>query len=107
MVNRIQKDIANLFKSPPPDTIVDVDGDGDLSTIPFIILGPESTAYHGGAWNVTLKVPPEYPNLPPKAYFKTKIFHPNVQPSTGEVCVDTLKRDWNSKLDFAQIILVS
>lgn len=30
----------------------------------------------------------------PKGYFLTKIFHPNVAPSTGEICVNTLKRDW-------------
>lgn len=111
MVNRLQKDTFNLFKSPPPDTILDVTNGGDslsdMTTVSFIILGPESTAYHGGGWRVTLQVPPEYPQQPPKAYFKTKIFHPNVQPSTGEVCVDTLKRDWTPKLDFAQIILVS
>lgn len=109
MVNRLQKDTFNLFKNPPPDTILDVDHNGgeDMSTVSFIILGPESTAYFGGGWRVTLQVPPEYPQQPPKAYFKTKIFHPNVQPTTGEVCVDTLKRDWEPKLDFGTIILVS
>jgi len=25
----------------------------------------------------------------------TKIFHPNVAVGTGEICVNTLKRDWN------------
>lgn len=25
----------------------------------------------------------------------TKIFHPNVAVNTGEICVNTLKRDWN------------
>lgn len=25
----------------------------------------------------------------------TKIFHPNVAQNTGEICVNTLKRDWN------------
>ena len=28
-------------------------------------------------------------------YFLTKIFHPNVAFDTGEICVNTLKRDWN------------
>ena len=109
VVNRLQKDTAELFKSPPPDTIVDGDftDESDMATVGFIILGPESTAYYGGGWRVTLKIPPEYPQLPPKAYFNTKIFHPNVQPNTGEVCVDTLKRDWTPKLNFSQIILVS
>jgi len=29
-------------------------------------------------------------------YFLTKIFHPNVS-LEGEICVNTLKKDWNPK----------
>jgi ubiquitin-conjugating enzyme E2 S len=104
---RIQKDVAGLYKSPPADTVLLSDTGSDLRRINFLLLGPESTAYYGGAWRVVLEVPAEYPQLPPKAFFETKIFHPNVEPSTGEVCVDTLKRDWTPKLNFRQIILVS
>jgi ubiquitin-conjugating enzyme E2 S len=28
-------------------------------------------------------------------YFLTKIFHPNVASPSGEICVNTLKKDWN------------
>ena len=35
----------------------------------------------------------EYPSAPPKGYFLTKIFHPNVSLG-GDICVNTLKRDW-------------
>jgi ubiquitin-conjugating enzyme E2 S len=28
-------------------------------------------------------------------YFMTKIFHPNVAVPSGEICVNTLKKDWN------------
>ena len=28
-------------------------------------------------------------------YFLTKIFHPNVAVPSGEICVNTLKKDWN------------
>ncbi|VVT50911.1 uncharacterized protein SAPINGB_P002921 [Magnusiomyces paraingens] len=131
MAQRIHKDLAKLFKAPPPDCILDTEDDDDdssladpepsiglalpgrstglgmssLSTISFYLLGPESTAFYGGAWRVKLKIPSEYPRKAPAAYFVTKIFHPNVQPSTGEVCVDTLKRDWRPDVDLAQIIL--
>jgi ubiquitin-conjugating enzyme E2 S len=43
----------------------------------------------------------DFPNNPPKGtfvinigYFLTKIFHPNVS-EKGEICVNTLKKDWN------------
>lgn len=41
-----------------------------------------------------MKIDGEFPQKPPKAYFLTKIFHPNVSPA-GEICVNTLKKDWD------------
>merc|ERR1712146_714908 len=32
---------------------------------------------------------------PPTVTFKTKIFHPNVDWKTGELCLDILKTDWS------------
>ena len=39
------------------------------------------------------------------AYFLTKIFHPNVS-SNGDVCVNTLKKDWKSNLGITHIYQV-
>lgn len=36
-----------------------------------------------------------FPQQPPKGYFMTKIFHPNVAQPAGDICVNTLKKDWN------------
>ena len=54
-----------------------------------------------------LKMPEDYPTSPPKATFKTRIWHPNVEESTGAVCVDTLKRDWKSTLTLKDVLVVS
>ena len=37
--------------------------------------------------------------------FLTKIFHPNVS-KTGEICVNTLKKDWNEEHGIKHILLV-
>lgn len=37
-------------------------------------------------------------------WFATKIFHPNVGP-TGEICVNTLKKDWKSTYGIGHILL--
>ena len=37
-------------------------------------------------------------------WFATKIFHPNVGPS-GEICVNTLKKDWKSTYGIGHILL--
>lgn len=47
----------------------------------------------------------DFPQTPPKAFFLTKIFHPNVA-KNGEICVNTLKKDWKPDLGIKHILLV-
>ena len=42
-----------------------------------------------------LNVPEQYPLVPPKIRFQTRIFHPNVHFKTGEICLDILKNAWS------------
>ena len=79
----------------------------DLTQLTIHLTGPQGTPYADGIWRLHLKIPQDYPKSPPKAYFKTKIWHPNVEESTGSVCLDTLKRDWQSKLTLRDILIVS
>lgn len=53
-----------------------------------------------------LSLPKDFPTNPPKAFFLTKIFHPNVA-ANGEICVNTLKKDWKSDLGIKHVLLVS
>ena len=47
----------------------------------------------------------EFPNTPPKGFFITQIFHPNVA-SNGEICVNTLNKDWKPELGIGHVLLV-
>lgn len=47
----------------------------------------------------------DFPNVPPKGYFLTKTFHPNVS-EAGEICVNVLKKDWNADLGIRHVLLV-
>ncbi|KAJ6167897.1 hypothetical protein N7497_000740 [Penicillium chrysogenum] len=58
-----------------------------------------------GLWELHLKMPDDYPKSPPKATFKTKIWHPNMEELTGAVCVDTLKRDWQPNLTLRDVLV--
>lgn len=64
------------------------------------------TPYFGGIFRLKLILCKGFPAQPPKAYFITKIFHPNVA-SNGEICVNTLKKDWKPELGIKHILLVS
>ncbi|KAI9199439.1 ubiquitin-conjugating enzyme/RWD-like protein, partial [Polychytrium aggregatum] len=63
------------------------------------------TPYAGGTFKVKLTLGSDFPQSPPKGYFVTKIFHPNVS-KLGEICVNTLKKDWSKDLGIAHVLLV-
>ncbi|KAG5454416.1 ubiquitin-conjugating enzyme E2 S [Clonorchis sinensis] len=105
VVRRISKEIREVLDDTL-DGIKLVVNEQDLTDIQAIIDGPADTPYEGGKFGVKLVLSERYPIEPPKGYFYTKIFHPNVAPVTGEICVDTLKRDWKSELGLKHILLV-
>nr|VZI42588.1 unnamed protein product [Spirometra erinaceieuropaei] len=77
----------------------------DLTDLKASIVGPRDTPFENGLFLIRLLLPTNYPTEPPKGFFITKIFHPNVNPRTGEICVDTLKKEWNPTLGLRHILL--
>jgi ubiquitin-conjugating enzyme E2 S len=69
--------------------------DGDVLDIQADIIGPVETPYYGGIFRCKLVLETGFPANPPKGFFLTKIFHPNVATPSGDICVNTLKKDWN------------
>ncbi|KAI8984005.1 ubiquitin-conjugating enzyme/RWD-like protein, partial [Mycotypha africana] len=75
-----------------------------LDEIHAWIKGPERTPFEGGYFKVKLMLDDGFPQKPPKGYFVTKIFHPNVS-AAGEICVNTLKKDWKPNLGIGHVLL--
>lgn len=69
-------------------------------------LCAEGTPFAGGVFRMRLVLGKDFPAAPPKGYFLTKIFHPNVG-HKGEICVNVLKRDWKAELGLRHVLLVS
>jgi len=90
-LKNVMKEISDLVQNPPEG--IKVLHNDDFSEVNANIEGPVGTPYEGGLFKVTLKLGSEFPQSPPKGFFNTKIFHPNVSPK-GEICVNTLKKDW-------------
>jgi ubiquitin-conjugating enzyme E2 S len=93
-----------LFPEPDSNGAGSLAAD-DLTQLLILITGAEGTPYSQGLWRLHLKIPQDYPKNPPKATFKTRIYHPNVEESTGAVCLETLKRDWDPKLTLKDILV--
>ncbi|KAJ3041985.1 hypothetical protein HDV00_008276 [Rhizophlyctis rosea] len=103
VLKRIAKELTHLDQSPPEgiQPIINEDNIGDVQAW---IQGPVGTPFAGGVFRVQLKLGPHFPQAPPKGYFLTKIFHPNISPS-GQICVNTLKKDWTSTSSLEYVFL--
>ncbi|WJX83402.1 Ubiquitin-conjugating enzyme E2 22 [Trifolium repens] len=104
VIKQLAKELKNLDETPPEGIKVVVD-DGDFSTIHADIDGPAGTPYENGIFRMKLILSRDFPHSPPKGYFMTKIFHPNIS-SSGEICVNTLKKDWNPSLGLRHVLTV-
>ncbi|KAJ0413909.1 ubiquitin-conjugating enzyme/RWD-like protein [Aspergillus carlsbadensis] len=105
-LRRLIADHAALHEDLPPNYLFpSEDGSDDMTQLTMLLAGPQGTPYSQGLWRLHLKMPEDYPKSPPKATFKTRIWHPNVEESTGAVCVDTLKRDWKSSLTLRDVLV--
>ncbi|XP_058107498.1 ubiquitin-conjugating enzyme E2 22-like [Magnolia sinica] len=104
VVKQLAKELKNLDEIPPEGIKVCIHDD-DFSTIFADIEGPAGTPYENGIFRMKLLLSHDFPHLPPKGYFLTKIFHPNIA-TNGEICVNTLKKDWNPSLGLRHVLLV-
>ncbi len=105
VISRILGEIRDLNKNPA-DGIEFIDNEeNSVSEIHAVISGPEGTPFHRGKFRMKLVLSNDYPSAPPRGYFLTKIYHPNVA-TNGEICVNTLKKDWSPTTTLKHVLQV-
>lgn len=100
---RITKELADLTQDPPANCSAGPEGD-DIFHWTATLMGPQGTPYHGGIFYLNITFPANYPFKPPKIYFATKIYHPNIN-SGGGICLDVLKDNWSPALTISKILI--
>jgi len=107
---RVAREVRNLHKSPPGGIRLVVDPETgcaeSLGEIYADIEGPSGTPYEKHSFQLKLVIPSEFPSCPPRGFFLTKIYHPNVDVSNGAICVNTLKRDWTPETTLSHVFSV-
>jgi ubiquitin-conjugating enzyme E2 S len=105
MVSRLLGEIRQLVRHPPEGVQYIESDENSVSEVHALITGPEGTPFVGGSFRIKLVISSDYPNSPPKGYFLTKIFHPNVA-NNGDICVNTLKKDWTPEVTLTHVLQV-
>eukprot|EP00940_MAST-03C_sp_MAST-3C-sp2_P001441 g1441.t1 len=106
IMRAIAKEVRKLATSPPAGITFVPNPEENIAEIYADLEGPDDTPYAGGVFRIKLVIGRDYPSAPPKGYFLTKIYHPNVAPDTGEICVNTLKKDWSEDVGLCRIMKV-
>ena len=93
-IKRLRKELQNLDKSPNEFITLKANAENILEWTATICAPPDSV-YEGYMFQLSIQVGMDYPLVPPKMTFLSKIFHPNILFDTGEICLDILKKEWS------------
>lgn len=103
-IKRIQKELADLQRDPPANCSAGPKGD-DMYNWQATIMGPEDSPYANGVFSLDIRFPVDYPFKPPHIKFNTRIYHPNISPTSGGICIDILKDNWTPSLTIGKVLL--
>lgn len=88
---RIEKDVMDLMMSNFDVSLIE----DSLQQFHVIFHGPKDTPYAGGVWKLRVELPDQYPIKSPSIGFVNKIYHPNIDESSGSVCLDVINQTWS------------
>ncbi|KAK9900883.1 hypothetical protein P389DRAFT_19113 [Cystobasidium minutum MCA 4210] len=101
---RVAKELKEIDKELPDGIRAGLKNPDNLFEWYAQIDGPADSIYEGGVFDIDIVIPPDYPFRPPRAQFRTKVYHMNIN-SQGGICLDILKNQWSPALSVTKVIL--
>ncbi|KAG8382211.1 hypothetical protein BUALT_Bualt05G0053100 [Buddleja alternifolia] len=95
----------DLMKLMTTDYKVEMINDG-MQEFYVEFHGPKDSPYQGGVWRVRVELPDAYPYKSPSIGFINKIYHPNVDETSGSVCLDVINQTWSPMFDLVNVFEV-
>mmetsp|Transcript_41073 Transcript_41073/g.52971 ORF Transcript_41073/g.52971 Transcript_41073/m.52971 type:complete len:160 (-) Transcript_41073:157-636(-) len=94
-LKRLKREISTINKAEVQDPeIFLLPSENNIREWTASIKGPPDSPYENRFFSMKISIGSEYPLSPPTIIFISKVFHPNVNFNTGEICLDILKREW-------------
>lgn len=103
-LGRIQKELKEIERDKASGVTVEVK-DNNLQHLVGFVPGPKDTVYEGGHFQIDIQLDDQYPFVPPKMRFVTKVWHPNISSQNGAICLDILKDQWSPALTLKTALL--
>ncbi|GBB85276.1 hypothetical protein RclHR1_11830007 [Rhizophagus clarus] len=103
-LKRINKELHDLGRDPPSSCSAGPIGD-DLFHWQATIMGPADSPYSGGVFFLAIHFPTDYPFIPPKVNFTTRVYHPNIN-SNGSISLNVLSHLWTPALTISKVLLM-
>lgn len=89
---RIQRELKEFIKSPPPNLSVKVGK--NIRVWIITMIGTKGSLYEGEKYRLKVTFPPDYPTVPPSVYFlQPTPRHEHVY-TNGDICLSLLGKDW-------------
>lgn len=89
----------NKFEVLPDDGT-----DIDMHCFRVKLVGPKDTPYENHTWHIRFTVNAEFPFKSPSVGFVQHILHPNIDWSSGSVCLDALNAKWSPSFTLCHIM---
>lgn len=101
MLKRLQKE----YKNAQDETFFHVQmKDDNIRFWEAYLKGPEDSPYSGGTFLLNIHFPEDYPFSPPKIFFITKVYHPNIN-YRGNICFNILNENWTPMMIISKVLL--
>ena len=106
-MKRLAGDLKNLKKKPIEGITAEPIDENDLTKWKGRVEGAKGTPFEGGYFHFKINIPENYPFEPPEVKMITKVYHPNINSQTGNICVNILKKDKWTSTNSIQLVLLS
>lgn len=104
LMKRIARELKEITENPPDNCSAGPITEDNMTHWIATIIGPKDSPYENGLFHLDIFFPPEYPFKKPSIFFKTRIFHPNID-SRGRICLDTINERWSPIFTISKALL--